>query len=95
MDSEVCERLGVKSIVAVPLRGRTGMVGILEVFSARTGTFEKEQIEALRALGEIAERAYERERRRLEPVAPVIGRTGLVSHFANRRNLSPRERKSH
>ncbi len=82
VDSEVCERLGVKSIVAVPLRGRTGMVGILEVFSARTGTFEKEQIEALRALGEIAERAYERERRRLEPVAPVMGRTGLVSHFA-------------
>ncbi len=82
VDSEVCERLGVKSIVAVPLRGRTGMVGILEAFSAPTGTFEKEQIEALRALGEIAERAYERERRRRERVAPVVGRTGLVSHFA-------------
>jgi protein TonB len=82
VDSEVCERLGVKSIVAVPLRGRTGMVGILEAFSARTGTFEKEQIEALRALGEIAERAYERERRRLEPVVQVKGRTGLVSQFA-------------
>ena len=81
VDSEVCERLGVKSIVAVPLRGRTGMVGILEAFSARTGTFEKEQIEALRALGEIAERAYERERRRLEPVAPVKARTGLVSQL--------------
>ncbi len=82
VDSEVCERLGVKSIVAVPLRGRTGMVGILEAFSAGTGTFEKDQIEALRALGEIAERAYERERRRLEPVAPVKTRTGLVSQFA-------------
>jgi TonB family protein len=79
VDAEVCERLGLKSIVAVPLRGRMGMVGILEAFSSRASAFEKEQIEALRALGEITERAYERERRRLEPVAPAKSRNPLVA----------------
>ncbi|MGH9494925.1 MAG: TonB family protein [Candidatus Sulfotelmatobacter sp.] len=79
VDSEVCERLGVKSIVAVPLRGRMGMVGILEAFSSRASAFEKEQIEALRALGEIAEHAYERERRRLEPAAAPKPRNPLIA----------------
>ena len=79
VDSEVCERLGVNSIVAVPLRGRMGMVGILEAFSSRAGAFEAEQIEALRALGEIAERAYERERRQFEPTLPAKSRNPLVA----------------
>ncbi|HEY1678637.1 MAG TPA: TonB family protein [Candidatus Sulfotelmatobacter sp.] len=79
VDSEVCERLGVKSIVAVPLRGRMGMVGILEAFSSRMGAFEAEQIEALRTLGEIAERAYERERRQFEPPATAKSRNPLVA----------------
>ncbi|HEX3819252.1 MAG TPA: TonB family protein [Candidatus Sulfotelmatobacter sp.] len=79
VDSEVCDRLGVRSIVAVPLRGQMGMVGILEAFSARMDAFEKDQIEALRALGEIAEHAYERERRRLDPTAPPRSRVSFAS----------------
>lgn len=63
VDPEVCRSLGVRSIAVVPLRGRIGMIGILEAFSARAGAFEKQQIDCLRALAEIAESAYERELR--------------------------------
>jgi TonB family protein len=61
VDPEVCLSLGIRSIVAVPLRTATGIVGILEAFSTRPCAFGAEQIEALRAMAEIAERTYERE----------------------------------
>ena len=63
VDAEACLSLGVRSIVAVPLRGRLGMLGILEAFSAWPGAFGEEQINSLRSLAEIAETACERERR--------------------------------
>jgi len=62
VDAEACRALGIRSVTVVPLRGRMGMFGILEAFSARTGAFEEEQINSLRSLAEIAEMAYERER---------------------------------
>lgn len=62
VDSEVCQALGIGSIAVVPLRGRMGLFGILEAFSARTEAFGEEPIDALRSLAEIAEIAYERER---------------------------------
>ncbi len=63
VNPEVCRSLGIRSVVVVPLRGRIGMLGILEAFSERPGAFGEEQINSLRALAEIAEAAYERERR--------------------------------
>ena len=71
VDSEACRALGIRSVAVVPLRGRMGMFGILEAFSARTNAFEEEQINALRSLGEIAETAYERERSAANP-GPTI-----------------------
>jgi len=62
VDPDVCRRLGIRSIVVVPLRGSTGMIGILEAFSARPDAFDGEQISSLRALAEIAEAACERDR---------------------------------
>ena len=62
VDPEVCWRLGIRSIVVVPLRGSTGMIGILEAFSARPDAFDGEQISSLRTLAEIAEAACERDR---------------------------------
>ncbi|HEV2467584.1 MAG TPA: TonB family protein [Candidatus Sulfotelmatobacter sp.] len=62
VDPEVCRRLGIRSIVVVPLRGSTGMIGILEAFSARPDAFDGEQISSLRTLAEIAEAACERDR---------------------------------
>jgi hypothetical protein len=67
VDSDACRALGIQSVAVVPLRGRTGMFGVLEAFSARTRAFENEQIDALRSLAEIAEMAYERERKVATP----------------------------
>jgi TonB family protein len=71
VDSEACRALGIRSVAVVPLRGRMGMFGILEAFSARTDAFEEEQINSLRSLAEIAEMAYERERSAAKP-APTL-----------------------
>lgn len=61
VDFEVCYNLGIRSIAVVPLRGPTGVFGILEAFSSRASAFEKDKIDSLLALAEIAELAYERE----------------------------------
>jgi TonB family protein len=77
VDPEVCRSMGVRSMVVVPLRGPAGIAGILEAFSARVQAFGDEQINALRALAEIAEAAYERECRALQEAgfASARGRT--------------------
>lgn len=68
VDPDVCMTLGVRSIIAVPLRGAKGIAGILEAFSTCPNAFSTEQIDSLRALAEIAEMAYEREFRLSSPV---------------------------
>jgi TonB family protein len=88
VDPDVCRGLGIRSIAVVPLRGRLGMAGILEAFSAHPGTFDNEQIEYLRSLGEIAEQAYEREQRVLtSPASPVQGALAAAT-IANFRRLT-------
>ena len=63
VDNLVCERMGIRSIVVVPLRGPVGISGILEVFSTRANAFGNREINSLRGLAELAEAAYEQERR--------------------------------
>jgi TonB family protein len=63
VDNLVCERMGIRSVVVVPLRGPVGISGILEVFSTRVNAFGTREINCLRGLSEIAEAAYDRERR--------------------------------
>lgn len=60
VDFEVCYSLGIRSIAVVPLRGPTGVFGILEAFSSHASAFEKDKIQSLLALADIAELAYER-----------------------------------
>jgi TonB family protein len=71
VDSEACRALGIRSVAVVPLRGRMGIFGILEAFSARANAFEEEQINSLRSLAEIAEMAYERQRSAAKPAATL------------------------
>lgn len=78
VDPEVCRSLGIRSIVVVPLRGPKGMLGILEAFSEHAKAFEDEQINWLRALAEITESAFERERRGTIPV-PAATRPALFA----------------
>jgi len=61
VDNEVCRGLGIRSIVAVPVRGAAGASGILEAFSSRPNAFDGDALNSLRALAEVAADAYQRE----------------------------------
>jgi len=69
VDPDVCRAMGIGSIVVVPLRGPSGVAGILEAFSTRAQTFGDEQINSLRGLAEIVEAAYDREYRAQQDAA--------------------------
>lgn len=95
VDPEVCRILGIRSIVAVPLRGPSGIAGILEVFSTRPAAFGDEQIDDLRELAQIAESAYERECRardatpiRVKTFKSAIPRDLFSSGAAKQESLS-------
>lgn len=98
VDPDVCRRLGIRSIVVVPLRGSTGMIGILEAFSARPDAFDGEQISSLRTLAEIAEAACDRDREApplalvasptiIPPVSIVAPKPASKFEFENARRL--------
>ncbi len=70
VEAEVCRRMGVRSIAAVPLRGPMGMAGVLEAFSSRPNAFDSDALNSLRALSHIAEGAYARERGEASPALP-------------------------
>jgi len=63
VDTEVCRRLGIRSVAAVPVRGPMGAAGILEAFSARPNCFDGDALRSLRELALVAETAYMREAR--------------------------------
>ena len=63
VDTEVCRRLGIRSVAAVPVRGPMGAAGILEAFSARPNSFDGDALRSLRELAMVAEMAYMREAR--------------------------------
>jgi TonB family protein len=90
VDPVVCRSLGIRSIAVVPLRGPLGMAGILEAFSSHAGAFENEQIDCLRELGEIAERAHTRDQHPLESFASLPSvRAALTSSVALRLRRAP------
>ena len=60
-DPEVCRRLGLRSIAAIPLRGQRGTMGVLEAFSTRPYAFAEEHMEYLIQLADLAEAARLRE----------------------------------
>jgi protein TonB len=68
-DPEVCRRLGLRSIAAVPLRGRRGTMGVLEAFSTKPYAFAEEHMDHLIRLAELAEAARLRESGVVETVA--------------------------
>lgn len=58
VDAEVCRRLGLRSIVAVPLRGKHGRVGVLEAFSSRSYAFDDGDTDVLGRLAGLVETAW-------------------------------------
>ena len=79
VEAEVCRTLGIRSIVAVPLRGELGMAGILEAFSSRPNAFDSECLNSLRALSQIAEMAHARERGEAWRAVPLTLKTQMRS----------------
>ena len=57
VDPLVCRKLGIRSIVALPLRDEHSTVGILEVFSDYPGAFTDKHIQALQNLAYFARAA--------------------------------------
>jgi len=57
VDLEVCRRLGLRSIVVLPIQGWRGINGIFEMFSTQPGTFTEQNIAFLKQLAALAERA--------------------------------------
>ena len=91
-DNDLCRKMGIRSIVVVPLRGPVGIAGILEVFSARLNAFGNREINSLRGLAEIAEAAYERERRAQQQATRAALRSAhrlpaLLARAVDRENL--------
>lgn len=76
-DPDVCRRLGLRSIAAVPLRGSRGTMGVLEAFSTRPYAFAEEHMDYLIRLAELAEAARLRE-------------TGVVPAAVESSSLPPR-----
>ena len=68
-DPDACRRMGLRSIVAVPLNGPRGSIGILEVFSNRPSAFSDKHVEILDRLAGMAEAAGSREARTESPSA--------------------------
>lgn len=60
-DPEVCRRMRLRSIAAVPLFGQHGTIGVLEAFSTRTCAFAEEHMDYLARLAELAEAGHSRQ----------------------------------
>lgn len=54
VEAETCRRLGIRSIVAAPIRYERDVVGLLEVFSAQTFAFDEGDVEVLERLAQTA-----------------------------------------
>ncbi|PYX97868.1 MAG: hypothetical protein DMG64_10460 [Acidobacteria bacterium] len=64
VDTEVCERLRIRSVVAVPISRDSRCIGVLEVLSSDPGAFDRAALrrikaEAVRALGLVDQRRAE------------------------------------
>jgi len=60
VDPEVCRKMRLRSIAAVPLFGRQGTIGLLEAFSTRSFAFAEEHMNYLARLAELAEAGQSR-----------------------------------
>ncbi|PYX00598.1 MAG: hypothetical protein DMG86_12150 [Acidobacteria bacterium] len=61
VDPEVCRKMRLRSVAAVPLFGRHGTIGVLEAFSTRSFAFAEEHMDYLARLAELAEAAQSRQ----------------------------------
>jgi TonB family protein len=70
VDVEVCRSLGLRSIAVLPIQGRSGINGILEVFSTNAAAFSEQHLALLQQLAGLAERARESQPHGASSAAP-------------------------
>ena len=70
VDREVCRSLGLRSIAVLPIQGRRGINGILEVFSTKSAAFTEQNLALLQQLAALAEWARASQPQGTSPAAP-------------------------
>jgi N-acetylmuramoyl-L-alanine amidase len=75
VDANACRRLGVRSMVAIPLLARDSVIGLIEAFSTEAYGFNDSDVRSLNLLGELILAAIkpEEERRMAEISRRVMG----------------------
>lgn len=73
VDPEVCRRLGLRAMAALPIVGWHGINGIVEVFSTEPRSFTTEQIGWLKQLTALAEKARALQPHTASSVVPKAG----------------------
>lgn len=73
VDRESCRALGIRSMIAIPIRANGGIMGLLEVFSPYPGAFTDNDNIVVRRLAETTASAVRRASRQMEqgPEKPV------------------------
>lgn len=72
VNAAVCQRLGIRSVTAMPLLHKDQVVGVLEVFSSERNAFRDDHISELERLGNLAvEFAFARNEITLPPQGPM------------------------
>jgi putative methionine-R-sulfoxide reductase with GAF domain len=77
VDRDSCRALGIRSMVAVPVRVGGKSIGILEVFSSEANTFSHADAAALQRLAEIVRAAVNRAPR-TEDLPPLAAETAAI-----------------
>jgi len=82
VDAEVCRRLGIRSVVAVPVFDGSLVIGLLEAFSSRTYAFQDAQAAILKKLASLLAEFWSQTAKKESLLnnqdAPAPGKTPVV-----------------
>ena len=71
VDRESCRRLGIRSMIAVPILSNETVLGLLEVFSPQAYAFEESDAAALRRTSDIVARIVEKQNEKVQLLAEL------------------------
>jgi hypothetical protein len=103
VNKESCRALGIRSMVAVPVRASDKVLGIIEVFSSQPGALHETDISVLQRLAEITLAAIaiaargQHSRPVIASPAPIFSSAGSIlfaSHDEQKENQEEKERLS-
>ncbi|MGA9507580.1 MAG: GAF domain-containing protein [Candidatus Sulfotelmatobacter sp.] len=93
VDRQSCRALGIRSLIAVPVRELEKIVGLLEVFSEQPDVFGENDGAVLQRLAETIQAAITRARREQDPPAPPMPSSQSFSPPGSVLFASPPERE--